>query len=97
MLDLATVKDYLAIDYEDAATDRNLLRLIGVAEKYLIGSLGEEFPRGDIRTHEVALIIIGDLFDNHSLTDRVSNNTRKLVEDMMLQIRLEMRRSNGIS
>ena len=97
MLDLATVKDYLAIDYEDAATERNLLRLIGVAEKYLIGSLGEEFPRDDNRAKEVALIIIGDLFDNHSLTDRVSNNTRKLVEDMMLQIRLEMRRSDGIS
>lgn len=97
MLDITTVKDYLAIDYEDAATDRNLQRLVGVAEKYLAGSLGEGFPKNDSRVHEVALIIIGDLFDNHSLNDRVTGNTRKLVEDMMLQIRLEMRRSDGIS
>lgn len=97
MLELTTVKDYLAIDYEDAATDRNLLRLIGVAEKYLVGALGEQFPREDNRVHEVALIIIGDLFDNHSLNDRVSGNTRKLVDDMLLQLRLEMRRADGIS
>lgn len=95
MLDLATIKEYLAIDYEDRATDNNLMRLSKVAEKYLVGSLGKKYPTEDARIQEIALLIIGDLFDNHSLNDRVTGNTRKLIDDMLLQVRLEMRRANN--
>lgn len=95
MLNLAEVKEYLAIDYEDTATDRNLTRLIGVADKFLKGSLGEKYPADDFRAKEIALIIIGDLFDDHSLNEKVAGNTRKLVNDMSQQLRLELRRAGG--
>lgn len=93
MISLQEVREYLAIDYEDKATDNNLKRLIDVADKYLVGSLGSNYPTDDPRTKEIALIIIADLFDNRSLNDKVTGNTRKLVNDMLLQLRLERRRA----
>lgn len=94
MLDLSVeeVKSYLGIDYSDVNTNKRLDRLIKVADKYLEGSLGKDYPVYDYRVNELALIVISDLYDNHDLTEKVSGNIRKLVSDFSLQIRLEMRR-----
>lgn len=94
MLDLSVeeVKSYLGIDYSDVNTNKRLDRLIKVADKYLEGSLGKDYPVDDYRVNELALIVISDLYDNHDLTEKVSGNIRKLVSDFSLQIRLEMRR-----
>ena len=99
MLDLSVeeVKSYLGIDYSDANTDIRLNKLINVADKYLEGALGKDYPEDDYRVTELALIVISDLYDNHDLNEKVSGNIRKLVSDFSLQIQLEMRRGeNGI-
>ena len=88
------VKDYLGIDYADETVERNINRLILSADSYLKGSIGENYPTADPRAKELALIIISDLYDNRGLNSTVSGNTRRLVDDLSLQLRLELRRGS---
>ena len=93
------VLNYLGIDYVDDMVTANIQRAIKTADAYLKGSIGQNYPVSDPRAKELALIIVSDLYDNRGLTvsANVSANTRKLVDDMSLQLRLELRRaaSNG--
>ena len=87
---------YLGIDYSDDMVKVNIERAIKTADAYLKGSIGEGYPVKDPRSKELALIIISDLYDTRGLNSTVSGNTRKLVDDLSLQLRLELRRgSNG--
>lgn len=89
------VKDYLGIDYADEMVTRNITRAIKTADAYLKGSIGENYPVDNPKAKELALIIVSDLYDNRGLTTSgsVTNNTRRLVDDLSLQLRLELRRS----
>ena len=84
---------YLGIDYADDMVRNNLERAINTADAYLKGSIGKDYPVEDPRSKELALIIISDLYDNRGLNDTVSGNTRRLVDDFSLQLRLELRRA----
>lgn len=87
------VLDYLGIDYADDMVNRNISRAIKTADAYLRGSIGQNYPIGDPRAKELALIVVADLYDNRGLTvsANVSNTVRKLVYDFSLQLRLELR------
>lgn len=90
------VLDELGYDIADEMVNRNITRAINTADAYLKGSIGENYPKEDPRAKELALMIITDIYDNKGLKDTVSGNTRKLVDDMSLQLRLELRRvTNG--
>ena len=89
------VRDYLGIDYADEMTDRNIERVIKTADSYLKGSIGNNYPVKDPRSKELALIIISDLYDNRGLQSTISGNTRRLVDDLSLQLRLELRRGSN--
>lgn len=91
-LELAEIKDYLGIDYEDISTVTRLKHLIKVAHLHLEGALGIDYPKEDERVKEIALIIIEDLYDNHSLNDKGSGNVRRLINDFSLQIKCDMKR-----
>lgn len=87
---------YLGIDYADDMVRSNIERTIKTADAFLKGSVGEDYPVDDPRSKELALIIISDLYDKRGMVSTVSGNTRRLVEDLSLQLRLELRRgSNG--
>ena len=83
---------YLGIDYVDDMVMRNIERLIKTADAYLKGSIGEGYPVADPRAQEIALIIISDLYENRGLYSTISGNVRKLVDDLSLQLRMELRR-----
>lgn len=83
---------YLGIDYADEMVSKNVERAIRTADAYLKGAVGEEYPAEDPRAKELALIFIADLYDNRSMIEKVSCNVRRLVDDFMLQLRLELRR-----
>ena len=85
---------YLGIDYADDMVNKNIERSILVADSYLTGSLGKNYPTDDPRVKELALIFISDLYDNRGMIEKVAGNVRRLVDDMSLQLRLELR-SNG--
>ena len=97
------VLKYLGIDYADDMVTANIQRAIKTADFYLKGSIGENYPIEDPRSKELALIIVADLYDNRGLYDNravtastdISANTRKLVKDMSLQLRLELRRATN--
>lgn len=99
MANVVTVDEalsYVGIDYADDMVNSNITRAIKTADAMLKGSIGEDYPIEDPRAKELALIIVSDLYDNRGLTSTVSGNTRRLVEDFSLQLRLELRRrSNG--
>lgn len=89
------VLDELGYDIADEMVTRNITRAINTADAYLKGSIGENYPKEDPRSKELALMIITDIYDNKGLKDTVSGNTRKLVDDMSLQLRLELRRASN--
>ena len=95
MINLTTdeVLSYLGIDYADDMVNKNITRAIKTADSYLKGSIGENYPVDDPRAKELALIIVSDLYDNRGLVSTLSGNTRRLVDDFSLQLRLELRRS----
>ena len=82
---------YLGIDYADDMVNKNVDRSILVADAYLKGSIGENYPKDDPRVKELALIFISDLYDNRGMIEKVAGNVRRLVDDMSLQLRLELR------
>lgn len=92
VLTVDEVLDYLGIDYADDKVNRNITRAISTADKMLQGSIGVNYPVDDPRSKELALIIVSDLYDIRGMTcrDNVSNNVRRLVDDMSLQLRLEL-------
>jgi hypothetical protein len=86
------VRNYLGIDYADEMVTKNIQRCILTADAYLKGSIGENYPIEDPRCKELALMLVADLYDNRGLISTVSGNTRKLVDDLSLQLRLELGR-----
>lgn len=97
VLTIDEVLDYLGIDYADEKVNRNITRAIATADKMLQGSIGVNYPIEDARSKELALIIVSDLYDIRGVTtrDNVSNNVRRLVEDMSLQLKLELNSEGG--
>lgn len=87
------VKAYLGIDYADDMVNANITRAINTADAYLKGSIGNNYPTEDPRAKELALIIVDDLYSNRgSQSTNISGNCKRLVDDMSLQLRLELRR-----
>lgn len=86
---------YLGIDYADDMVTKNIERLIKTADAYLKGSIGDNYPVEDPKAKELALIIISDLYDNRGVQSTISGNTRRLVDDLSLQLRLELRRGSN--
>lgn len=90
MVSLEEAKDYLGIDYADDMVERNINRMIKTADSMLKGSIGDPYPDDDPRAVELALIIVADLYNNRELSNKVSANVRRFVEDASLQLRLEL-------
>lgn len=95
LLSVSDVLAYLGIDYSDDMVTTNINRAIKTADAYLKGSIGENYPISDPRAKELALIIVSDLYDNRGLNSTISGNTRRLVDDLSLQLRLELRRASN--
>jgi hypothetical protein len=65
--------------------------LLTVADKYMAGALGEQYPAEDERVIQAQLMICDDLFSSRGVSDKVSGATRRLLDNLLLQVRLEMR------
>ncbi len=85
---------YIGIDYADEMAVKNIERDIKAADAYLIGSIGENYPIDDPRAKELALMIVADLYENRGTQSTISGNTRKIVDDLSLQLRMELRRAS---
>lgn len=96
---MPTIEDamrYLGIDYADDAVQKNVERALATAVKVLHGAVGadvEEFLPGDPRASELVLIYLDDLYSERGVNAKVSGAVRRLVADMELQLRLELRQA----
>lgn len=89
------VYNYLGIDIVDTMVTANVTRAIATADAYLKGAVGADYPIEDSRAKELALIFIADLYDNRGMLEAVNKNVRRLVDDFLLQLRLELRRGTN--
>lgn len=87
---------YLGIDYADDMVTANVTRALATAEKVLRGAVGadvETYLPNDPRVAELVLIYLDDLYSDRGVSAKVTGATRRLVADMELQLRLELRRA----
>ena len=96
MVSVDEAKAYLGIDYEDAAVTANVTRALATAKKTVEGSVGEDLETylpDDPRVDELTLIYTDDLYSERGVAAKVSNATRRLVYNLELQLRLELRQA----
>lgn len=89
MITLSQVKEELGIDYTDKSIDARLTRYISVADSWLKGAIGDNYPSDDERAIQLALLIIEDLFDRNANTVKENSVINKLKQDFILQLQLE--------
>lgn len=94
---MVTVDDamlYLGIDYPDEVITANVTRALATAEKTVRGGVGDDvetYLPDDPRVRELTLIYLEDLYSQRGVAAKVSGATRRLVADMELQLRMELR------
>ena len=84
---LEEAKSYLRVDFND--DDALITSLITTADEYLKAAINPTYDATSGRAKTLALIVVGDLYDNRELSEKVSGNTRRLVQNFALQLRLE--------
>ena len=85
---------YLGIDYADEVIKRNVTRALATACETIRGAVGADvdlYMPDSARVKELALIYLDDLYSNRGVSAKVSGATRKLVQAMELQLKLELR------
>lgn len=85
--------EHLGIDYPDTSTSNNVARALAAAKQTLYGAIGadvEEYLPGDPRTTDLVLAYLDDLYDERGTSAKVSGATRRLVQTMELQLKLEL-------
>ena len=73
---------------EDKVIKRNIIRLINFSNLYLQGAIGKNYPTEDERAKQIALLVISDLDSKN-----ISNTTRKILNDLEWQLKMEMRKN----
>lgn len=90
---------FIGLDEYDEKSVINIKRSISAADKYLRGAIGENYPQDDERIHEIALRVVGDLYDKRSNSVKSAAAVNKLTADFAQQLRLELAKEaeqNGI-
>lgn len=85
------VKDYLGIDYNDDVSNRNIKKYMSVADSWLKGAIGENYPKNDERAKQLALFVIEDLYDRSSYSVKENKTLEKMRDDFVMQLQCEGR------
>lgn len=85
------IKDYLGIDYDDDVSNRNIKKYMSVADSWLKGAIGENYPKNDERAKQLALFVIEDLYDRGSYSVKENKNIEKMKNDFIMQLQCEGR------
>lgn len=86
--------NYLGIDYADEVVTYNVEKAAATARRTLLGAVGEDVEEllpDDERVEELIKIYTDDLYSERGVSAKVSGATRKLVQSMELQLKLELR------
>lgn len=85
------IKDYLGIDYDDDVSNRNIKKYLSVADSWLKGAIGKNYPKNDERAKQLALFVIEDLYDRGSYSVKENKNIEKMKNDFLMQLQCEGR------
>ena len=92
------LKAYSGIDYADEMTTKNLTRALGAAINLVMGGIAQDIDTvlaDDERVVELVLIYADDLYSGRGTLNndsaKVSGATRRLVNDLETQLRMEYR------
>lgn len=85
------IKDYLGIDYDDDVSNRNIKKYMSVADSWLKGAIGKNYPKNDERAKQLALFVIEDLYDRGSYSVKENKNIEKMKNDFIMQLQCEGR------
>lgn len=92
MITIEELKAYLNIDYADEMIEENLKRCIRTADGYMKSAVAVDYDSDEAKAKELLLIIAADFYDNRNYTENtLTGNTRRLVNNMILQLQLEGR------
>lgn len=100
---MPTIEDalnYIGIDYTDAMVEANASRALKTARAAVLGAVGndvETYLPDDPRVDELTLIFFEDLYSQRGVSAKVSGATRRLVFDMELQLRMELRQKREVA
>ena len=95
VVELQDLYDYLGIDYADDMVQRNATRAINAADAFIKGGVAESYSTNDPRAIELALALAGDFYDARgAMSDKALNNYRRMMDDLMFQLRIEAGRSS---
>lgn len=85
-MDLATVKEYLKIDFDD--DDRILEMLLGSARRYVLDAVGYQPDEADERVQLLLLVLVSDWYEHREYTSsqKVSQKVRYTVRSIVLQL-----------
>lgn len=89
---------HLGIDYDDDVVESNVKRALVAASRVLRGAVGDdvwELAPDDPRVKELVLIYMDDLYSERGVSAKVSGATRRLVQTMELQLRMELTRARA--
>ena len=64
---------------------------MAAAQSYMTGALGEDYPEDDPRVIAAQKLVVADLYDNRDLPDKTTSATRRVLDSMLTQVRMEMR------
>lgn len=95
MLTIDEAIQSLGIDYADDVVKANVRRKLAAAQQTLYGAVGEdvfELLPDDGRAVELLTTYLEDLYYNQGVSAKVSGATRRMVADMELQLRMELRK-----
>ena len=96
MLTQEKALNYLGIDYADDVIIRRVTKALATARQVLLGAVGDDvetYLPEDPRIGELILIYTDDLYSERGVRAKVSNATRNLVANMVLQLKLELARA----
>lgn len=93
--DITALKAFLGVDYVDSLITKNLNLCLDTAVATLHGAVGEDVETvlpDDDRVNYLVLTYADDLYSERGMGGKVSNQTRRLVHDLELQLKLELAR-----
>lgn len=91
---LEAARMHKGIDYPDEVTDARITKALAAARATLLGAVGEDledYLADDPRADELILVYFDDLYSERGVSAKVSGATRRLVVDMELQLKMELR------
>jgi hypothetical protein len=88
MLLMISVDEARAYAHDNEADAAEMTSWIGAAESYLENAIGAHIDKTDERAKLLCKLLVCDMDDNRTTSDKESNSRRLLISSMLLQLQI---------